>query len=149
MVHIITKYLGVTTQVKMKCPLALTFRPEYIRTLKSIWSVKKNRDYVIERCIANTKNSKPIIVIDDDDYSSQCYFINKTLDGFDEHHNIVLCRRVELIAEYMKRKYTIQKSNKSSQDKEKYCLLNEVRNLRHQQLETKDEKAFNKFVKEL
>ena len=49
----------------------------------------------------------------------------------------------------MKTKYTIQISNKSSQDKEKYCLLNETRNLRHQQLETKEEKAFNKFVKEL
>jgi hypothetical protein len=75
--------------------------------------------------------------------------INKTLDGFDEHHDIVLCRQVESIAEYMKTKYTIQKSNKSIKDKEKYCLLNEVRNLRHQELETKDEKAFNKFVKEL
>ena len=133
----------------MKTPLGLIFRPEYIRTLKSIWSVKKNRDYVIERCIATVKNCKPIIVIDDDDYSSECYLINNTLDGFIEHHDVLLCRKVEAIAEYMKTKYTIQKSNKSSQDKEKYVSLNETRNLRHQELETKDEKAFNKFVKEL
>ena len=105
------KYQGVITQVKMKTPLGLIFRPEYIRTLKSIWSIKKNRDYVIERCISNAKNIKPIIVIDDDDFSSECYFINKTLDGFDEHHDIVLCRQVESIAEYMKTKYIIQKSN--------------------------------------
>ena len=133
----------------MKTPLGLIFRPEYIRTLKSIWSVKKNRDYVIERCIATVKNCKPIIVIDDDDYSSECYLINNTLDGFIEHHDVLLCRKVEAIAEYMKTKYHIQKSNKSINDKSKYCMLNEVRNLRHQQLETKDEKAFNRFVKEL
>ena len=133
----------------MKTPLGLIFRPEYIRTLKSIWSVKKNRDYVIERCIANSKNIKPIIVIDDDDFSSECYLINNTLDGFDEHHEPVLCRKVELIAEYMKTKYNIQKSKSSIKDKETFCALNETRNLRHQELETKDEKAFNKFVKEL
>ena len=133
----------------MKTPLGLIFRPEYIRTLKSIWSVKKNRDYVIERCIANSKNIKPIIVIDDDDFSSECYLINATLNGFDEHHDVLLCRKVEAIAEYMKTKYNIQKSNKSIKDKEKYCSLNEVRNLRHQELETKDEKEFNKFVKGL
>ena len=133
----------------MKTPLGLIFRTEYIRTLKSIWSIKKNRDYVIERCIATVKNCKPIIVIDDDDFSSQCYFINKTLDGFDEHHNDTFCKKVELIAEYMKTKYNIQKSNASVKDKEKYVLLNEVRNLRHQKLETKDEKDFNKFVKDL
>ena len=133
----------------MKTPLGLVFRTEYIRTLKSIWSVKKNRDYVIERCIANAKNIKPVIVIEDNDYSSECYLINAALDGFDEHHDIVLCRKVEAIAEYMKTKYTIQKSNKSIKDKEKYCALNETRNLRHQELKTKDEKDFNKFVKEL
>ena len=133
----------------MKTPLGLIFRTKYIRTLKSIWSVKKNRDYVIERCIANSKNIKPIIVIDDNNYSSECYLINATLDGFTEHHDILLCRKVEAIAEYMKTKYNIQKSNASVKDKEKYVLLNETRNLRHQKLETKDEKAFNKFVKEL
>ena len=133
----------------MKTPLGLIFRSEYIRTLKSIWSIKKNRDYVIERCIANAKNIKPIIVINDNDYSSECYLINAALDGFDEHHDIVLCRKVETIAEYSVTKFHIQKSNKSIKEKEKYCMLNETRNLRHQQLESKDEKDFNKFVKEL
>tara|TARA_R100001132_G_C3215237_1_gene56321 strand:- start:133 stop:582 length:450 start_codon:yes stop_codon:yes gene_type:complete len=144
-----TKYLGAIMRVKMKTPLGLIFRTEYIRTLKSIWSIKKNRDYVIDISRLNVKNIKPVIVIDDNDYSSECYLINTTLDGFTEHDNVLLCRKVEAIAEYMKTKYTIQKSNKSIKDKEKYCSLNEVRNLRHQELETKDEKDFNKFVKEL
>ena len=131
------------------CPLGLVYRTSYIRTLKSIWDKKSTKDYVIESIKRSSNNIKPIIVIDDDDFSSECYLINAVLDGFDEHHDIVLCRKVETIAEYSVTKFHIQKSNKSINDKEKYCLLNETRNLRHQQLEIKDEKEFNKFVKEL
>ena len=134
---------------KMKTPLGLIFRTEYIRTLKSIWYVKKNRDYVIERCIATAKNIKPIIVIDDNDYSSECYLINATLDGFNEYHDQVLCRQIEAIAEYSVTKQKIQQSNATTNDKEKFCKLNETRNYNHNELETKDEKAFNKFVKGL
>ena len=135
--------------LRQKCPLGLVYRTECIRTLKSVWDKKSTKDYVIESIRRTVKNIKPIIVIDDNDYSSECYLINNTLDGFDEHHDVLLCRKVEAIAEYSVTKYHIQKSSKSINDKSKYCMLNETRNLRHQQLETKDEKDFNKFVKGL
>lgn len=135
----------------MKCPLALTYRKNYIRTLSSIWNKKSTKDYVIERCKAVAGNCLPVIVIDDNDITkeAECYFINKTLDGFDEFHNSVLCRQVEAIAEYSVTKWKIQKSDNTAEIKEKYCQLNEKRNYNHNELETKDEKAFNKFVKGL
>ena len=42
----------------------------------------------------------------------------------------------------MKTKYNIQKSTKSQSDMDNYCKLNELRNYRHKELETKDEKSF-------
>jgi len=135
----------------MKCPLGLVYRKNCIRTISSIWNKKSTKDYVIERCKAVAGNCLPVVVIDDNDITkeAECYFINHTFDGFEEYHDKILCRRVEAIAEYAVTKFHIQNSTKSIKDKEKYCLLNETRNLRHQQLEPKDEKDFNKFVKEL
>ncbi len=135
----------------MKCPLGLVYRKNFIRTLSSIWNKKSTKDYVIERCKAVSGNCLPIVVIDDNNISlpAKCYFINKTLDGFDSYDDKILCKRVEVIGEYSVTKWKIQKSDVSADDKEKYCLLNETRNLRHEELKTKDEKEFNKFVKEL
>lgn len=133
----------------MKCPLGLVFRTNYIRTLKSIWSVKRNRDYIIERCIANSHNIKPIIVIDDNNLNSECYLINKTLDGFDEHHDIILCRQVESIGDYMLTKYNIQKSNLTIEEKEKACILNNIQNYMHKELSSKENKDFNNLLKKV
>lgn len=135
----------------MKCPIALVYRQNYIRTLSSVWNKKSTKEYVIERCKAVAGNIKPVIVIDDNDITkeAECYLINKNLDGFEAHHDKILCRQIEAIAEYSVTKYNIQKSNKSIKDKEKYCLLNEIKNYNHKELEPKDEKDFNKFVKGL
>jgi len=135
--------------MKKKCPLGLVYRSKCIRTLKSVWDKKATKDYVIESVKRTTKNIKPVIVIDDNDYSSECYLINATLDGFNEYHDQVLCRQIEAIAEYSVTKQKIQQSNATTNDKEKFCKLNETRNYNHNELETKDEKAFNKFVKGL
>ena len=131
------------------CPLGFVYRAVCIRTLKSIWDRKSTKDYYISSVKRSIKNIKPIIVIDDNNFSSECFLINKTLDGFETHHDAVLCRQIESIGLYMKTKYNIQKSTKSQSDKDDYCKLNELRNYRHKELETKDEKDFNKFVKEL
>ena len=135
--------------MKKKCPLGLVYRSKCIRTLKSVGDKKATKDYVIESVKRTTKNIKPVIVIDDNDYSSECYLINATLDGFNEYHDQVLCRQIEAIAEYSVTKQKIQQSNATTNDKEKFCKLNETRNYNHNELETKDEKAFNKFVKGL
>ena len=131
------------------CPLGFVYRAVCIRTLKSIWDRKSTKDYYISSVKRTIKNIKPIVVIDDNDFSSECFLINKTLDGFETYHDAVLCRQIESIGLYMKTKYNIQKSTKSQSDKDNYCKLNELRNYRHKELEPKDEKDFNKFVKEL
>jgi len=131
------------------CPLGFVYRAVCIRTLKSIWDRKSTKDYYISSVKRTIKNIKPIVVIDDNDFSSECFLINKTLDGFETYHDAVLCRQIESIGLYMKTKYNIQKSTKSQSDKDNYCKLNELRNYRHKELETKDEKSFNKFIKGL
>ena len=132
-----------------KTPLGLVYRANCIRVLKSVWNKKSTRDYYIDSVKRTLKNIKPIVVIDDDDFSSECYLINKTLDTFDEHHDPILCRQIESIGKFMKTKYNILSSNKSQEDKQKFCTLNEQKNYWNKELSTKDEKAFNKFVKGL
>jgi len=133
----------------MKCPIGLIYRPEYIRTLKSVWNKQSTKDYIIDSCKRASGNIKPIIVIDENnlDNEAQCYLINHTLDGFEEHHDHLLCRKVEVIGEYMKNKYNIQKSKLSKEDKEKSVKLNEDKNLWHEELSSKEEKEFNNLLK--
>tara|TARA_R100001086_G_C11796363_1_gene247666 strand:- start:47 stop:448 length:402 start_codon:yes stop_codon:yes gene_type:complete len=133
----------------MNCPLGLSYRAKCIRTLKSIWDQKSTKDYLIDSVRRTTNNAKPIIVIDDTTKKASCFLINASLTGFEEYENKVLCRQIELIADYFITLIRIQKSNKSKEDKEKYCKLNTNRNYSHKILTTKDEKEFNKFVKEL
>ena len=114
-----------------------------------MWNKQSTKDYIIDSCKRSSGNIKPIIVIDETTKKADCFIINSELSGFEEHHDIVLCRQIEAIANYSITKYKIQKSSKSKEDKEKFCLLNAVRNYNHKDLETKDEKDFNKFIKEL
>tara|TARA_R100001143_G_C3342203_1_gene124870 strand:+ start:886 stop:1293 length:408 start_codon:yes stop_codon:yes gene_type:complete len=131
-------------------PTGLYYRAKCIRTLKTVWNKQSTKDYIIQSVKRSPiHNLKPIIVIDETTKKADCYFINSALNGFDEHHDTILCRQIEAIAEYSINKYKIQTSSKSKEDKIKYCLLNRIRNYDRAELETKDEKAFNKFVKEL
>jgi hypothetical protein len=131
------------------CPLGLVYRSMCIRTLKSIWDKQSTKNYVIESIKRSSGNLKPIVVIDDATKKAECFIANAGLTGFESYTDMLLCRKIETIAEYAIIKHHIQKSNKSKTEKEKFTMINEKRNYKHQQLETKDEKAFNKFVKEL
>ena len=133
----------------MNIPLGLYYRDKCIRTLKSIWDKKSTKDYIIERAKKKSGNMLPIIVIDETTKKADCFIINSELNGFEEYHDTILCRQIESMADYSINKYKIQKSNKSKEEKSKHCLLNEIKNYNHKELETKDEKDFNKFVKEL
>ena len=133
----------------MNIPTGLYYRAKCIRTLKTIWDKKSTKDYIIDSCRRSSGNIKPIVVINETTKKADCFIINSELDGFEEHHDIILCRQIEAIAEYSITKYQIQKSNKSKEEKSKHCLLNEIKNYNHKELEPKDEKAFNKFIKEL
>jgi len=133
----------------MNCPLGLSYRAKCIRTIKKVWNKQSTKDYVIDSCKRSSGNIKPIIVIDEITKKAECFIINSELNGFEEHHDTLLCRQIESIANYSIIKYKIQNSNKTKNDKEKYCKLNTNRNYDHKELEAKDEKAFNKFIKEL
>jgi len=133
----------------LNIPTGLYYRARCIRTLKSIWDKDSTKKYIIDSCKRSSGNIKPIVVIDETTKKAACYIIKSDLSGFEEHHDIVLCRQIEAIADYSITKYKIQKSNKSKEDKEKYVKLAVKKYYNHNELETKDEKAFNKFIKEL
>jgi len=132
----------------MKTPLGLYYRDKCIRTISSVWN-KSTKEYIIDSCKRSSGNIKPIIVIDVNTKKADCWIIKSDLSGFEEYHDTILCRQIESIADYSITKYNIQISKASSDDKEKYCKLNEIKNYSHKILTTKDEKEFNKFVKEL
>jgi len=133
----------------LNIPTGLYYRSHCIRTILSVWNKQSTKDYIIESVKRSSGNMKPIVVINETTKKADCYIINSELNGFEEHHDIILCRQIEAIAEYSITKYQIQKSNKSKEEKSKHCLLNEIKNYNHKELETKDEKAFNKFIKQL
>ena len=134
----------------MNIPTGLYYRSRCIRTLKSIWDKQSTKDYIIDSCKRSTKNRrKPIVVINETTKKAECYIIKSDLSGFEEYSDKLLCREIEIIADYSITKYQIQKSNKSKEDKEKYVKLAVQKYYNHKELEPKDEKDFNKFVKEL
>ena len=133
----------------MKTPLGLYYRDKCIRTISSVWNKQSTKDYVIDSCKRSSGNIKPIIVIDETTKKADCFIINSELNGFEEFHDTILCRQIEAIADYSITKYNIQKSKASSDDKEKFVKLAVQKYYNHKELEPKDEKEFNKFVKEL
>jgi len=133
----------------LNIPVGLYYRAKCIRTLKSIWDKKSTKDYIIDSCKRSSGNIKPIIVIDETTKKAECFIINSELNGFEEHHDTILCRQIESIANYSISKYKIQKSNKSNEDKEKFVKLAVKKYYNHKELEPKDEKDFNKFIKGL
>jgi len=133
----------------LKTPLGLYYRDKCIRTISSVWNKQSTKDYVIDSCKRSSGNIKPIIVIDETTKKADCFIINSELNGFEEFHDTILCRQIEAIADYSITKYNIQKSKASSDDKEKFVKLAVQKYYNHKELEPKDEKEFNKFVKEL
>ena len=133
----------------MNCPLGLSYRAKCIRTIKKVWNKQSTKEYIIDSCKRSSGNIKPIIVIDETTKKADCFIINSELNGFEEFHDTILCRQIEAIADYSITKYNIQKSKASSDDKEKFVKLAVQKYYNHKELEPKDEKEFNKFVKEL
>jgi len=133
----------------MNIPTGLYYRAKCIRTLKKVWDKQSTKDYIIESVKRSTGNIKPIIVIDETTKKAECFIIKSDFSGFEEYHDTILCRQVEAIADYSITKYQIQKSKASSDDKEKFVKLAVQKYYNHKELESKDEKDFNKFVKEL
>ena len=128
-------------------PIGLIVRNGYWRTLKSVFTTDCKK-FILQR-IKDGHPFQPVIVIDDTTKKASCVLPNISLTGFEPYTDTLLCRKIETLADYAITKVKIQKSNSTNENKEKYCRLNEVQNLYHKQLSKKDEKVFNKFVKEL
>ena len=111
----------------MNIPTGLYYRAKCIRTLKSVWNKQSTKDYIIQSVKRSSANIKPIVVVDETTKKADCYFINSELNGFKEHHDVILCRQVEAIAEYSINKYKIQTSNKTPEEKEKACAHNAIK----------------------
>ena len=127
-------------------PTGLYYRDKCIRTISSVWNKQSTKDYIIESIKRSSRNIKPIIVINETTKKANCFIINSELNGFEEHHDTILCRQIEAIADYSITKYQIQISSKSKEEKEKFVKLAVKKYYNHEKLETKDEKDFNKFI---
>lgn len=147
--HIIMNYQGVITLHSY--PVGLIPRTNYFRVTDTVWN-QEAKDFILSRMKASVNNIKPIIIINHVTKKTSCEFPNDTLTAFESHKSgetDLWCLRVERIANWHLKKEALQNSNMSIKDKETNILLLEKKYLRFETLTTKEEKAFNKFVKEL
>ena len=123
----------------MKTPIGIAWRNGFVRCCTDTF----DKSYLISAMKHSPKNIIPVVVLNPTTKKAQCFIINSQMTDFEKYDNMLLCRRVEGIADYMITKTKIQKSKKSVKDKEKFCQLNEEKNYNHKKI---DEKAFDKFV---
>ena len=104
-----------------KYPLGLIARTEYFRVLKSVFT-KECESFILSRMQATSKNVKPVIIVDDNTKECTCKIPNNSLTGFtdaDDTYTQILCLKVHQKADYMIKRYKIQNSNKTSEQKRK------------------------------
>ena len=108
--------------IKMnKYPLGLFARTEYFRVVKSVFT-KECESFILSRMKASSNNIKPVIIVDENTKECNCKIPNEALTGFtiaDDVYTKILCMKVHKIADYMIKKYNIQKSSKTSEQKRK------------------------------
>jgi len=112
----------------MTYPVGLIARLGYWRTVSSVWN-KSTKDFVLNR-IKEGHVLQPVVIIDETTKKATCVLPNADLTGFEPYTDMLLCRKVETIADYMIKKVIIQKSSKSKTEKEKLCKENEIKYLR-------------------
>ena len=104
-----------------KYPLGLIAKTQYFRVPSSVWN-KDCQNFVLERMKATPKNVKPVIIVDDSTKECSCKIPNEALTGFtiaDDVYTKILCMKVHKIADYMIKRYKIQNSNKTPEQKRK------------------------------
>ena len=104
-----------------KYPLGLIARTEFYRVVKSVFT-KECESFILSRMQATSKNVKPVIIVDDNTKECTCKIPNNSLTGFtdaDDTYTQILCFKVHKIADYMIKRYKIQNSNKTSEQKRK------------------------------
>jgi len=104
-----------------KYPLGLIARTEYFRVVKSVFT-KECESFILSRMKASKNNIKPVIIVDDSTKECICKIPNEALTGFtiaDDVYTKILCMKVHKIADYMIKRYKIQNSNKTPEQKRK------------------------------
>ena len=84
--------------------------------------ISPSESFILSRMKATPKNVKPVIIVDDSTKECSCKIPNEALTGFtnaDDTYTQILCFKVHKIADYMIKKYNIQKSNKTPEQKRK------------------------------
>ena len=119
-----------------KYPIGLIARTQYFRVLKSIWN-QEVKDFVISRMKASSNNIKPVIILDENTKTTECYFPNQDLTDFELKTGLeadIFNRKVESVAGWMINKANIQKSNLTILEKEKAVNIIEKRDLHKKSL---------------
>jgi len=104
-----------------KYPLGLFARTEFFRVLKSVFT-KECESFILSRMKSSSNNIKPVIIVDDTTKKCICKIPNEALTEFtdaDDTYTQILCFKVHKIADYMIKKYKIQKSSKTPEQKRK------------------------------
>jgi len=108
--------------IKMdKYPLGLFARTEFFRVLKSVFT-KECESFILSRMKATSKNVKPVIIVDDNTKECICKIPNNSLTALIDANDTyaqILCVRVYQNADYMIKKYNIQNSSKTPEQKRK------------------------------
>ena len=110
-----------------KYPIGLIARNGYWRTLKSVFTADCKK-FILQR-IKDGHVVQPVIIIDDTTKKATCVLPNADLTDFEPYTDMLLCRKIETIADYMIKKVKIQKSSSSVTEKEKLCKENEIKYL--------------------
>ena len=104
-----------------KYPLGLIARTEYFRVPSSVFT-KECELFVLSRMKASSNNIKPVIIVDDNTKECICKIPNEALTEFtitEDTYTKILCMKVHKIANYMIKRYKIQNSNKTPEQKSK------------------------------
>jgi len=102
-----------------KYPLGLIAKTDCFRVLSSVWN-KECELFVLSRMRASWKNIKPVIVIDETTKECICKIPNSSLTEFtvaNDTSAIILCAKIHAKADFMVKKFHIQNSDKTPEEK--------------------------------
>ena len=106
--------------VKMdKYPLGLIAKTDCFRVFSSVWN-KECESFVLARMKATWKNIKPVVVIDETTLECVCKIPNSSLTEFtvaNDTSAIILCARIQGKADFMVKRFHIQNSDKTPEEK--------------------------------
>ena len=102
-----------------KYPLGLIAKTDCFRVFSSVWN-KECEAFVLARMKATWKNIKPVVVIDETTLECVCKIPNSSLTEFtvaNDTSAIILCARIQGKADFMVKRFHIQNSDKTPEEK--------------------------------